>query len=114
MKARDLCLMAAGATLSVAVIVLASALVNPPKAQAQAAAAAPGATAITVTANPAPYTLSASTAAGVQVEGGVITINDSANRKVTVVAYSATVGNSYGMSVSPPTITLSTSAAFTY
>jgi hypothetical protein len=106
--------MATGATILVAVIALASALVNPAKAQAQGAAAAPGATAITVTANPTTYTLGASSAAGVQAEGGVITINDFANRKVTVVAYQATIANNYGSALLAPTIALSTNASFTY
>ncbi len=114
MKVRDISLVAAGAVISVAAIALASALFNPPKAQAQGAAAAPGAVAIAVTANPALASINAGSQAGVAACGGVITIHDSANRTVKVVAYVNTINNNAGTTLTAPTILLSTNASITY
>jgi hypothetical protein len=83
---------------------------NPPKAQAQAAATAPapGGVSMVVTAgNNAGNT----TSSVGQIQGGVITMQDSVNRKVTVVAYSYVIVNS---ATTAPTILLSPSASFSY
>jgi len=111
MKVRDISLMATGAIIAIAVLVFASTVLNPPKAQAQAAAAAQGAAAITVTASPAALQNSS---ASVQSEGGLITINDFASRKVTVVAYESICNNFGAGSTGSPIILLSTNASFSY
>ena len=97
MKVRDISLMATGAIISVALIALTFTLFNPPRAQAQAASGSgtPGAGAMIVTVMP-------TTSAG----NGVITINDSTTKKVTVVSYQT--------ELSPPRILLSSAASFTY
>jgi hypothetical protein len=101
MKIRDISLLATGAIISVALIALTFTLFNPPKAQAQAASGAgtPGAGAMIVTV--APFSTNT------PPNSGVITINDSSTKKVTVVTYS-------GSTVNPPTIRLSSPASFTY
>jgi hypothetical protein len=74
--------MATGAIISVALIALIFTLFNPPKAQAAVAASGagtPGAGAMIVTTTD-------NTPVG--LVNGVITINDSITKKVTVVAYS--------------------------
>ncbi|MCX6896260.1 MAG: hypothetical protein NTZ16_12340 [Verrucomicrobia bacterium] len=105
MKVRDISLMATGAIISVAAILLASTLFNPTKAQAQAAAAAPSTTAITITALATGFTGSTYFNGG-----GVITINDYNNRKVTIVGYQSSVSAIGGI----PVVTLSTNSSFTY
>ena len=97
MKVRDISLMASGAIISVAVIALAFALVNPPKAQAQSAAAAPGATTMIVQNN-----------SGTTCEG-LITINDPIGRKVTAVSYQTSF-TTFGS----PQIFLSPTNSFAY
>jgi len=106
MKVRDLCLIVTGATITVVVIALAAGFFNPTKAQAQAAAAAPGVTALTLSTY-GPVLVSAS----VQTGGGLITINDSVNRKVTIVAYESTIVTG---GTTTPIVTLSTPNSFTY
>jgi len=84
---------------------------NPPKAQAQVIAGGaasgsgtPGAGAMIVT-----QAAVGSNASNVfSFPAGVITINDSSTKKVTVVIYSGNV------SVNPPTVRLSVPASFTY
>src|ERR1700719_2584442 len=102
MKVRDISLMATGAIISVALIALTFTLCNPPRAQAQAASGAgtPGAGAMIVTV--APFSTNT------PPNSGVITINDSSTKKVTVVTYSGT------STVNPPTVRLSSPASFTY
>jgi hypothetical protein len=101
MKVRDISLIATGAIISVALIALTFTLFNPPKAQAQAATGCgtPGVGALIVTAGPL-------NGGGTPSNGGVITINNSTTKTVTVVSYSGSV---FG-----PTIALSPPASFTY
>jgi len=117
MKVRDISLMATGAIISIAAIALAYTLLHPTKAQAQAAAAAPGAVAVTVTSNPQSITSTTTnqtSGTALLTQGGLITVHDSANRKVTVVAYQASC---YSIGSGPtfaPVINLSTNSSFTY
>jgi hypothetical protein len=104
MKTRDLCLMATGAIIAVAVIVAALTVFNPTRAQAQGAAAAPAAGGVSMI-------VSAGNGTGVStIQGGTIVLQDSVNRKVTVAAYT------YQITTPPtaPTLVLSTNASFTY
>jgi hypothetical protein len=93
MKIRDISLMATGAAVTVAVIVVATTILYTPKAQAQAAASAPGAIPMIVTVPTGNY--------------GLITVNDPIGRKVTVVSYN--FGNS-----GVPTCSLSSPSSFSY
>jgi len=108
MKVRDISLMAAGAIITVAAFALAFTLINPPKAQAQASSAAPapgGVSMIVSSGN------GMASGGGNETQGGTIVLEDSVNRKVTVVAYTFDTFNAAG---TPPTLYLSTNATFTY
>ena len=103
MKVRDISLVATAAIISVALIALIFTLFNPPNVQANVAASCsgtPGAGAMIVTA---------SDNNGPNAGNGVITINDSTTKKVTVVSYLFATG-----SINGPTVTLSSAHSFTY
>jgi hypothetical protein len=93
MKVRDINLMATGAIVTIAVIVGTTTNLYTPKAQAQAAAPAPAGVSMIVSGGNAIYDNSTS-------QCGTIVLQDTVNRKVTVVAYDADyVG---GLSLSAP------------
>jgi len=102
MKIRDISLMATGAIVAVAVIAGAAAILYTPKAQAQGASAAP-----------APAGVSMIVSGGNNIynnitsQNGTIVLQDTINRKVTVVGYG--VGGSSGSSLS-----ISAPQSFTY
>jgi hypothetical protein len=100
MKVRDISLVATGAIFSVALIALTFTVASPPKAQAQTAAA-PGVNAMTVANIP-------QNANGTSGNQGMIAINDSINRKVTVVSYF------YSGSAAGSTAIVSTPVSYTY
>lgn len=110
MKIRDISLMATGAIISVAVIVFASTFFNPTKSQAQGAGSiqSPGGVSMIVTAGTQPCS-----GGGNICQGGVITLQDSVTRKVTIVSYSYNIWSS-STSATTPNILLSTNASFTY
>ena len=109
MKVRPISLMAAGAIVSIAVIVSVSTLFHPPNAQAQASSAAPAAGGVSVIVSPGS---SESATASYITQGGTIVLHDSVNRKVTVVAFCNRIAND--PENHPPSIVLSTNAFFTY
>jgi hypothetical protein len=80
MKIRDISLVAFGAITAVCVMVTASVIFYTPRSQAQAssAASAPGGVSMIITQG---------NVAGASVQGGTIALQDSVNRKVTVVPY---------------------------
>ena len=104
--------MATGATIAVAVIVLAPTLLSPPKAEAQSASAPGG---VSMVVSPCAAT---SSGGGANAGGGIITMQDSVNRKVTVVCYSCEIISALiengSTNTSRPIILLSTNATFTY
>jgi hypothetical protein len=110
MKVRDICLMAGGATVTLATVLLASTLVNPPKAQAQASSAIPAAGGVSMIVSSGNLTVSGGGNGG---QGGTIVLQDSVTRKVTVVAYSYNIWSANSVAT-PPIILLSTNASFTY
>jgi hypothetical protein len=99
--------MAAGAIITVAVFALAYTFINPSKVEAQAssAAPAPGGVSMIVSAGNG-----MASGGGNETQGGTIVLEDSVNRKVTVVAYTFDTFNS----ASAPTLYLSTNATFSY
>jgi hypothetical protein len=118
MKTRDICLVASGAIAAIAVIVFVPVLMSTPKAYASAAAA-PGANSVVVTAAPVAAGGGAAVI-GVQSTIGLITINDSANRRITVVGYVYNAANSLVAAAPGPlplptiNLVLSTNQSFTY
>jgi hypothetical protein len=95
MKIRDISLVAAGTIISVVLIVLVFTFTTPPKAQAQAAAAGGGTTVMTVTNGP-------QNNIGTGGNAGIITINDSSLKRVTVVSYAWSTSPSTTVHLSPP------------
>jgi hypothetical protein len=111
MKFKNLCLMATGATIAVAAMLIASAIVNPTRARAQAAAAAPAPGGVSMVVSAGNTSVSGGGNAG---QGGIIAMQDSVSRKVTVVSYYMNIWSASSGTVTPPIIALSTNASFSY
>jgi hypothetical protein len=80
MKIRDISLVAFGAITAVSVMLAASVIFYTPRSQAQASSAAPAPGGVSMI-------ISQGNNAGANVQGGTIALQDSVNRKVTVVPY---------------------------
>ncbi|HXC98606.1 MAG TPA: hypothetical protein VN048_04635 [Verrucomicrobiae bacterium] len=80
MKIRDISLMAFGAITAVSVMLAASVIFYTPRSQAQASSAAPAPGGVSMI-------ISQGNNTGASVQGGTIALQDSVNRKVTVVPY---------------------------
>ena len=106
MKARDMSIMAIGAAIAIAMVLLIQSFTSPTSVQAQTTSSIQ----MTVTTSP-----SGGTASYTPSSYGIITINDPVGRKVTAVSYNFSYGV-YAPGTGPQGtgLALSTPQSFTY
>ena len=104
MKIRDISLVAFGAITAVSVMVTASVIFYTPRSQAQASSAAPAPGGVSMI-------ISQGNASSGTVQGGMIALQDSVKRQVTVAPYAFAISSS---TITPPSILVGTISTISY